>query len=89
MKLIDILNEERYLVNIKYTVDSGWYRNPIEALKTDLHFERNIISFKIKKTEIVDDNFIAYVKLICKVDKRTMQKILNDASTRAEEYKVL
>ena len=83
------INESsKYLINIEYRVGKDWFNDPMEVLKTALHFNTIIDSYEIKSTSYEGKDFVADIKLISKVDKDTMRRYLDGHSTRAEKYTI-
>jgi hypothetical protein len=78
----------KYLINVEYRVSKDWFNDPLEVLKTALHFNTVIDSYEIKSTSYEGKDFVADVKLISKIDKSTMRKYLDGQSTRAEKYTI-
>ncbi len=75
-----------YLINIEYRVSKAWFDDPLEVLKTQLHFNTLLDSYNIKSTSYEGEDFVAEIKLISKVDKTTMRKYLDGHSTTSEKY---
>jgi len=85
----EFLNESfSYLINIEYRVSKTWFDDPLEILKTQLHFNTLLSSYEIKSTSYEGKDFVAEIKLISKVDKTTMRKYLDGHSTTSEKYTI-
>lgn len=80
---------EKYLINVEYRVNSKWYTDPLEVLKTNLHFNTQLDSYEIKSIENIDGVFTATVKLITHIDKSALRDWFIGHSTRAEEWIIL
>lgn len=81
-----ILKEAQYLINIEYQVPRNFYNDPMEVLKTQLHFNQLLDSYEIKSASYEDKNFVAYIKVISKVSKSELQKNFDERSLRSEKY---
>lgn len=89
LKESSIVNESnKYLINVEYRVKKSWYTDPLEVLKTTMHFNTEIYSYEIKSTEYESDDFVADIKIISKIDKPALRKWLDGHSTRAEKYTI-
>lgn len=87
-----VLNENKYLINLTYSVPKDWFGSPSEILKTSLFSMKkdNIISdFEIKNLDYVGNDFVATIKTISNVDKSTLMDYLKNHSTRIENWKLI
>jgi hypothetical protein len=88
-KYEEFLNESsKYLINVEYRVSKTWFNNPLEVLKTNLHFNTLLDSYEIKSTSYESKDFVADVKMISKGDKNTLRKYLDGHSTSSETYTI-
>lgn len=83
------LNESaKYLINVEYRVSKTWFDDPLEILKTQLHFNTLLDSYEIKSTSYEGKDFVANVKMIAKSDKNALRKYLDGHSTSSETYTI-
>jgi hypothetical protein len=85
----DFINEsEKYLINVEYRVSKTWFNDPLEVLKTNMHFNTLLVSYEIKSTSYEGKDFVAEIKLISKVDKAALRKWFDGHSTTSEKYTI-
>ena len=85
----EFVNESaKYLINVEYRVSKTWFDDPLEILKTQLHFNTLLDSYEIKSTSYEGKDFVADVKVISKGDKSALRKYLNGHSTSSETYTI-
>jgi hypothetical protein len=83
-----INGSEKYLINVEYRVSKTWFYDPLEVLKTAMHFNTLLESYEIKSTSYEGKDFVAEIKLISKVDKTTLRKYFDGHSTTSEKYTI-
>ena len=79
---------EKFLINVEYRVSKTWFGDPLEVLKTAMHFNTLLDSYEIKSTSYEGKDFVAEIKLISKVDKTALRKYFDGHSTTSEKYTI-
>ena len=87
-----VLKENKYLINLTYSVPKNWFNSPSDILKNNLFNMKkdNMISdFEIKNLDYINNDFVATIKTISNVDKSTLMSYLKNHSTRIENWELI
>ena len=86
------LKENKYLINLTYSVPKNWFNSPSDVLKNNLSNIKkdNMISdFEIKNLNYINNDFVATIKTISNVDKSALMGYLKNHSTQIENWKLI
>lgn len=86
------LKENKYLINLTYSVPKNWFNNPSDVLKNNLFNmkkDNTINDFEIKNLDYTNNDFIATIKTISNIDKSALMSYLKNNSTRIENWKLI
>jgi hypothetical protein len=82
------IDKDLKFYNVKYIVPRNWFNNPLEILKTNLHFtpKEIIENYEISSYDYVKDNFIGNVKVQSYLSRLELQEYFNKHSTIIEKF---